>query len=131
MKFDPRRIDGFMRRAVEALESIASSLKNDAPEPTQVTTNVYNPDLDAVGVYRRTKQLLSNIKGETLPAFFMAGKDEIDLDNEAAHGFARIEPDGIYIKMSPQYYPALIRQIIAEGEPAAVGIRLHHRKPLL
>jgi hypothetical protein len=131
MKFDMRRIDAFIRRAVDALESIANSLKQQTPQAVQFEQHVYSPsDLTPVDIYRKTKELLSNIKGETIPAFFMAGKDEIDLDNEAAQGFARIESDGIYVKMSPEYYPDLIRQIIAEGEPAAVSIRLHHRKPL-
>ena len=134
MKFDPRRIDNYIRRAVDALEQIASSLKKDAPAPTELTTNVYqsSPELDAVEIYRRTKQVLSNIKGETLPAFFLNGRDgqSIDLDDEAAQGFARIEPDGIYVKMSPQYYPMLIRHILAEGEPAAISLRIHHRKPI-
>jgi hypothetical protein len=133
VKLDARAIGNYTRRGVEALESIAASLKKDATAPTQLTTNVYNPDQDAVSIYRRTKQLLGNIKGETVPAFFLNGRGDeepIDLDNEAAQGFARIESDGIYIKMSPEYYPALIRQIIAEGEPAAISIRLHHRRPL-
>lgn len=135
MKFDPRRIDNFIRRAVEALESIAGSLKKDEPAPAQLTTNVYNssPELDAVETYRRTKQALSNIKGETLPTFFMNSRDgdeTIDLDNEAAQGFARIEPDGIFIKLAPEYYPRLVRQILAEGEPAGFSVRVHHRKPL-
>lgn len=132
MKFDMRRIDSFIRRAVDALESIANSLKENTPaKPVEFTQNNFSPEaMDAKIVYQRTKLALSNIKGDTLPAFFMAGKDEIDLDNEAAQGFARIESDGIYVKMSPQYYPELIRQIIAEGEPAAISIRLHHRKPL-
>lgn len=133
MKFDPRRIDNYIRRAVDALEAIANSLKKDDPVPTQLTTNVYTSELSPVDVYRKTKQALSNIKGDTLPAFFMNGRggdETIDLDNEAAQGFARIESDGIYIKMAPDYYPRLVRQILAEGEPAGFSIRLHHRKPL-
>lgn len=133
-RWEPLKITGYAMRAVRALESIADSLKK---RPASVVQNISSPKpLDATEVYKDTKsppdggiEASATDPGLKLPAFLLAGRnDEFDFDEETANGYGRIEDDQIVITLPKHYYPDVVKHILAEGEPAAFGIRIFHRK---
>lgn len=151
-KFDPRRIDAFIRRAVDAIESIANSLKNK-PQEMFFIQNIYGPDLDPTKIYQETKALLDKHNAPTLtpdppiveevrrqqqamaspsmdlPAYWNVNFTE-DGPPDRADGEASITRDGLTIHLPSSAFPDVIDSIIARGGPISARISLHHSRPV-
>lgn len=150
-KLDPRRIETFIRRAVDAIESIANSMKNK-PQAVSFTQNIYGPDLDPTKIYQNTKELLDTAHAELtpdppiveevrrqqamaspsmdLPAAWLSHLTSEGFFPESVDGEASITRDGVTIHLPSSAFPDAVDAIIARGEPVGFVVSLHHKRPV-
>lgn len=118
-----RNIFRLAQRGVEALERLVENQNKDR------AVEIQQENLSLKGVVSqedmRQHLLETSALKDRVPAFFMP-KDaaEIEFDTQAANGFAVIDATGITIRLSPEYYPDYIREILGRDDIAPVAVTI-------